>query len=51
MTMANTQYLFAAFGITWVILFAYIFSIMRRQKSLENDLEKIQEILKNYPDI
>jgi CcmD family protein len=43
--MGNTIYLFSAFSITWIVIFMYVFSILRRQKSLENQLEKISELL------
>ena len=43
--MSNTIYLFAAFGTTWVILFAYIFRMLKEQKALEIRVEKIREIL------
>ncbi len=43
--MDGTIYLFSAFGITWIALFIYIQSMLRRQKSLENQIEKITEFL------
>ena len=43
--MAGTLYLFAAFSITWLIIFIYILSISRRQKTLERQIEKINEAL------
>jgi CcmD family protein len=43
--MPGTLYLFAAFSITWLIIFFYIFSISRRQKRLEREIEKISEAL------
>ena len=43
--MEGTLYLFAAFGITWIALFIYIHSMLRRQKSIERQLEKITEFL------
>ena len=43
--MDNSLYLFAAFGITWIFLFIYVHSILRRQKTLENRIEKIAEFL------
>jgi CcmD family protein len=41
-------YLFAAFGITWLIIFFYILSISRRQKTLEREIEKISEFLTKH---
>ncbi|MFH2011725.1 MAG: CcmD family protein [Pseudomonadota bacterium] len=43
--MTGTFYLFAAFGITWLIIFIYILSISKRQKTLEREIEKISEAL------
>jgi len=43
--MAGTMYLFAGFGITWIILFIYLFSMVKRQKSLEIQIENISSIL------
>ena len=43
--MGNAPYLFAAFGVTWVIIFFYILSISRRQKTLESQINKIREAL------
>jgi len=45
--MESTIYLFAAFSLTWIIIFIYIISILRRQKSLEIRIEKIKAILEN----
>ena len=44
--MEGTVYLFSAFGITWIALFLYIYSMLRRQKALERQVEKITEFLK-----
>ena len=44
--MRSTLYLFAAFGITWAIIFFYVLSISRRQKSLEDQVDKIRDALK-----
>jgi CcmD family protein len=43
--MTGTLYLFATFSITWLIIFLYIFSISRRQKALEREIEKLSEAL------
>jgi len=43
--MEGTLYLFSAFGITWIGLFIYIHSMLRRQKSLESQIEKITAFL------
>jgi len=43
--MKDTLYLFSAFGLAWIVLFAYIFSITRRQKSLESRLANMRSFL------
>jgi len=43
--MGTAGYLFTAFSITWGIIFIYIFSISRRQRSLERQIGKIRDIL------
>jgi len=40
-------YLFAAYTIFWVVLFAYIFSISRRQQKLHQEISRIEQLLKN----
>lgn len=37
--MENLNFLFAAYTVVWVLLFAYMFSIARRQKSLEKEIQ------------
>ncbi|MBM3802903.1 MAG: CcmD family protein [Acidimicrobiia bacterium] len=37
------SYLFAAYSLIWVLLFAYILSIARRQKKVQDDLSQIQD--------
>ena len=44
--MGNTLYLFSAFSATWIVISIYLFSLLKRQKSLEVRLEKMKEILK-----
>jgi CcmD family protein len=43
--MGDALYLFYAFRITWAVLFIYVFSILKRQRSLERELDKVKEIL------
>jgi CcmD family protein len=43
--MEGTIYLFSAFGITWIALFIYIHSMLRRQKTMESQIEKITEFI------
>ena len=37
------NYLFASYTIIWLLLFAYLLSIARRQKKVQDDLAEIQE--------
>jgi CcmD family protein len=43
--MDGTIYLFSAFSITWIALFIYIHTMLRQQKSLETQIEKITAFL------
>ncbi len=45
--MESTIYLFAAFSLTWGIIFIYILYMLKRQKSLENRIDKLRAILEN----
>ena len=40
--MENLSYLFAAYSITWVVLFIYIFSLWRRQGRIEAELQALK---------
>ncbi|MFQ5771876.1 MAG: CcmD family protein [bacterium] len=48
--MENSLYLFSAFSLTWLIIFLYIYSIFRRQNTLEIKIDKIKAILKKNLD-
>ena len=43
--MENVEFLAAAFAVFWGITFAYVFSITRRQTSLEQDLKVLEDLL------
>jgi CcmD family protein len=45
--MDNAIYLFAAFGFSWLLIFFYVFSIIRRQNVLELKIDKIKATLEN----
>ncbi len=47
--MNNSIYLFAAFSITWGIIFVYVLSLQIRQRSLEIQIDKIKTTLENHP--
>ncbi|TAK32643.1 MAG: CcmD family protein [Chloroflexota bacterium] len=40
--MQNLWYLIVAYGVIWVVLFAYIFSVERRQKQLRDELTALE---------
>ena len=42
----NLAYLFAAFGVIWVGLFAYVLVLFRQQKRIRQDIEQLKETLK-----
>jgi len=43
--MDNSIYLFAAFSITWSIIFLYIYRLFRSQKALNYQLAEIEKTL------
>ncbi len=47
---SNLPYLFAAFAVSWVILFGYLFYVNRRQHELRKEISKLQNILDQTPE-
>jgi CcmD family protein len=43
--MDNLWYLALAYGVIWVVLLVYLYSIARRQEDLRQDVKAIQEAL------
>jgi CcmD family protein len=43
-------YLFAAFAVSWVILFGYLFYVNRRQHELRKEIARLQTILDQAPE-
>ena len=41
--MKNLEFLFAAYTIVWLLLFVYMFTIARRQKNLEKEIDQLRE--------
>ena len=41
------NYLFAAYTIIWIVLFAYIFSIARRQQKIREAVDRVQQMLES----
>ncbi len=42
MEVRNLSYLFFAFGVIWIFLFVYIYSLSRREHDLENEIERLK---------
>ena len=42
------QYLFAAFCVTWLVFFLYLFSISRRQRALSQEIESLRRTLQEH---
>jgi CcmD family protein len=40
----NMNFLFAGFVVVWVLLLSYIFSLVRRQKRLEAEIEMLRQM-------
>lgn len=43
--MDNLSYLFAAFAVIWVGLFAYILILVQKQRKLRRDIDWLKEML------
>ena len=43
--MENLSYLFAAYTAIWIVLFAYVARLHRREKSLRQELEQLVQKL------
>ena len=43
--MDNSIYLFAAFSVTWSVIFIYIFRLSQSQKALDYQISKIKKAL------
>ena len=43
----NLPFLFAAFAVTWVAFFAYVFFVNRRQQELQREIEELRRSLEH----
>ena len=43
--MGNLWYLALAYGVIWIVLLVYLYSISRRQESLRQEVKAIEEAL------
>ena len=42
---SNLPYLFAAFAVSWVVLFGYLFYLNRRQHEMKKEIARLQNVL------
>ena len=42
---SNLPYLFAAFAVSWVVLFGYLFYVNRRQHEMKKEIARLQNVL------
>ena len=47
---SNLPYLFAAFAVSWVVLFGYLFYVNRRQHEIRKEISRLQNILEQSPE-
>jgi len=43
-------FMIAAYAVFWILTFVFIFSIFSRQRSLQRELEVIEQLLKSQED-
>ncbi len=43
--MDNIGYLFAVFGIIWIVLFVYVFASVNKQNKLQKEIQSLKEML------
>lgn len=43
--MENLSFLFAAYAAVWVLLFAYVVVLSRRNRALEREIEELRQLL------
>ena len=44
--MDNISYMFAAFSVVWIGLFAYVLILVQRQRNIRRDIDWLKETLK-----
>ncbi len=44
--MENLNYLLAAYSVIWIFIAGYVFSIIRRQRKLEEEIENVKNMIK-----
>ena len=43
--MTHMSYLFAAYTVTWILLFAYIYALGGKQKKLDEELTTLRKLI------
>ena len=43
----NLPWLFAAYAVTWVVFFLYVFFMVRRQNELEAEIRELKDALES----
>ena len=41
----NLTYLFAAYAVTWVVFFVYVFFVSRHQREMQREIEELRQAL------
>ncbi|MCH8298669.1 MAG: CcmD family protein [Chloroflexi bacterium] len=47
---SNLPFLFAAFAVSWVVLFGYLFYVNRRQHEVRKEITRLQRMLEEEPE-
>jgi len=50
MEVRNLSYLFFAFGIIWMLLFLYTYSLSRRNRDLQREIDELKRSRDDNPD-
>ncbi|OQY88156.1 MAG: hypothetical protein B6D41_11180 [Chloroflexi bacterium UTCFX4] len=50
MEVRNLSYLFFAFGIIWTLLFLYTYSLSRRNRDLQGEIDELKRSRDDNPD-
>ena len=50
MPSENLPYLFAVYSVTWVLFFAYVFYVSRRQRELEREIRELRSAIQSGED-
>ena len=44
--MKNIYFLVAAYSLIWLVVFGYVFNLVKKQKGLSKEIERLKRILK-----